>query len=134
MLGPGGWGTSNNTVRVWLLGEKRRFGLEKGFCLENTFKLRNTNVDHLVPLPDNVHALLASNRDYSVPLSEDATLQLFNVRNGAVLRTFKHNGPLPLIGSLTLMPDGLRFVAVSSVLPLDRSRALILYHGLAPCV
>ena len=92
-------------------------------ALKNTFELHTCIVRALVALPDNQHALSGSN---------DNTVKLFNVNDGAVLRTFLHHNDI--VPSLALMPDGLRFVAVSSVVPLERSRALILYHGLAPCV
>ena len=70
----------------------------------------------LVALPDNQHALSAS---------EDKTVKLFNVNDGAVLRTFTpHTGP---VTSLALLPDGLRFVSGSY----DRTTR-IAYHGLAP--
>ena len=67
-------------------------------------------------LPDNQHALSASN---------DSTVKLFNVNDGAVLRTFTHHtGP---VYGLALLPDGLRFVSGS-----DDKTAHIAYHGLAP--
>ena len=55
----------------------------------------------------------------------DDTVKLFNVNDGAVLRTFTHhtNG----VRSLTLLPDGLRFVSGS-----DDEPAVIVEHGLAP--
>ena len=80
----------------------------------------------LVALPDNQHALSGS---------RDKTVKLFNVNDGAVLRTFKHhttwvhslahftNG----VTSLALLPDGLRFVSGSH----DHT-ARIAYHGFAP--
>ena len=53
-------------------------------------------------LPDNQHALSGS---------FDKTVKLFNVNDGALLRTFKHHtGP---VDSLALLPDGLRFVSGS---------------------
>ena len=67
-------------------------------------------------LPDNHHALSGS---------EDTTVKLFNVNDGAVLRTFKHHtGP---VYSIALLPDGLRFVSGS-----DDKTACIVEHGLAP--
>ena len=71
----------------------------------------------LVALPDNQHALSASN---------DSTVKLFNVNDGAVLRTFRfhdHNAVL----FLELMPDGRRFVSCSG----DRTTHIV-EHGLAP--
>ena len=66
-------------------------------------------------LPDNLHALSGS---------DDKTVKLFNVNDGAVLRTFC----APRRGaSLALLPDGLRFVSGSY----DKT-ARIAYHGLAP--
>ena len=70
----------------------------------------------LVALPDNQHALSASN---------DSTVKLFNVNDGAVLRTFKHHtGP---VKCLALLPDGLRFVSGA-----NDGTARIVEHGLAP--
>ena len=70
----------------------------------------------LVALPDNQHALSAS---------FDRTVKLFNVNDGAVLRTFKHH--TSDVYCLALLPDGRRFVSGS----LDRT-ARIVEHGLAP--
>ena len=87
--------------------------------LKNTFKLHAHSVLALVALPDNQHALSAG----------DATVKLFNVNDGAVLRTFRHHiyfGPVT-VTSLALLPDGLRFVSGSS-----DCTACIAYHGLAP--
>ena len=70
-------------------------------------------VHALVTLPDNQHALSGSG---------DKTVKLFNVNDGAVLRTFKHHtGP---VVCLALLPDGLRFVSVS-----DKT-ARVVEHGL----
>jgi WD40 repeat protein len=55
----------------------------------------------------------------------DCTVNLFNVNDGAVLRTFKHHSND--VRTLALMPDGLRFVTGSW----DRN-VCIVYHGLAP--
>ena len=57
--------------------------------------------------------------------SIDKTAKLFNVNDGAVLRTFKHHTDYVI--SLALLPDGLRFVSGSR----DKT-ARIVYHGLAP--
>jgi WD40 repeat protein len=57
----------------------------------------------LVALPDNQHALSGS---------WDKTVKLFNVNDGAVLRTFKHH--TEGVCSLALLPDGRRFVSGSS--------------------
>ena len=75
-------------------------------------------VRSVVALPDNQHALSGSG---------DKTAKLFNVNDGAVLRTFT----LHTLGVtyLALLPDGLRFVSGSS----DKT-ARIAYHGLAPQV
>ena len=43
--------------------------------------------------------------------SWDTTVKLFNVNDGAVVRTFKHH-TYP-VTSLALLPDGLRFVSGS---------------------
>ena len=103
----GAWG---GTVRVWLLNG----------TLENTFELHTNGVHNsvmaLVALPDNQHALSGS---------FDSTVKLFNVNDGAVLRTFKHYPDM--VYCLALLPDGLRFVSGSA-----DSTARIAYHGLAP--
>ena len=70
----------------------------------------------LVALPDNQHALSGS---------DDRTVKLFNVNDGAVLRTFKHHTRDVL--ALALLPDGLRFVSGSA-----DGTACIIEHGLAP--
>ena len=70
----------------------------------------------LVALPDNQHALSGSG---------DNTVKLFNVNDGAVLRTFRHR--TNDVRSLALLPDGLRFVHGSA-----DNTARIAYHGLAP--
>ena len=82
--------------------------------LENTFRLHTKWVKALVALPDNQHALSGS---------FDRTVKLFNVNDGALLRTFKHHKNT--VTSLAL-PDGLRFVSGSY----DKT-ARIAYHGLA---
>ena len=98
----------DGTVRVWLLDG----------TLENTFQVHDDSellgtVWALVALPDNQHALSGS---------LDKTVKLFNVNDGAVLRTFKHHtGP---VVCLALLPDGLRFVSVS-----DKT-ARVVEHGL----
>ena len=99
-------GSLDDTVRVWLLDGTP----------ENTFlKLHTMQISALVALPDNLHALSGS-RDM---------IKLFNVNDGAVLRTFKHQ--TGWVGCLALLPDGLRFVSGS-----DDRTARIAYHGLAP--
>jgi WD40 repeat protein len=103
-------GGHDSTVRVWLLDG----------TLKNTFSELH-NVYALVAMPDNKHALSASG---------DQTIKLFNVDDGAVLRTFTHHaqpGYAGMVTSLALMPDGLRFVSGSSA-----GTARIVYHGLAP--
>ena len=102
-------GGDDETVRVWL----------PNGTLKNTFRLHTSgrsNVKDIVALPDNQHALSGS---------YDKTVKLFNVNDGAVMRTFKHH--TRAVTSLALLPDGLRFVSGS----LDRT-ARIAYHGLAP--
>ena len=99
-------GDIDKTVRVWLLNG----------TLKNTFTLHKQGVRALVALPDNLHALSASN---------DSTVKLFNVNDGAVLRKFTHHSAQ--VFSLALMPDGLRFVSGS-----HDETACIVYHGLAP--
>ena len=47
----------------------------------------------------------------SISGSEDRTVKLFNVNNGAVVRTFTHH--TDWVTSLALLPDGLRFVSGS---------------------
>ena len=69
----------------------------------------------LVALPDNQHALSGS---------FDSSIKLFNVNDGAVLRTFTHH--TRPVNSLALLPDGLRFVSGSW-----DNTARIAYHGLA---
>ena len=69
-------------------------------------------------LPDNQHALSGS---------RDKTVKLFNVNDGAVLRTFTHHTSPVLC--LALLPDGLRFVSGAR-----DNTARIVYHGLAPQV
>ena len=66
--------------------------------------------------PDNQHALSGS-RDY--------TVKLFNVNDGAVLRTFTH--PSHMVLCLALTPDGRRFVSGAGDLT-----ARIFEIGLAP--
>ena len=56
---------------------------------------------------------------------DDKTVKLFNVDDGAVLRTFKHHGDV--VSTLALLPDGLRFVSGSY----DKT-VRIAYHGLSP--
>ena len=97
-------GGYDGNLRVWLLDG----------TVENTFGRWHKSVNNIVALPDNQHALSAA---------EDK-VELFNVHDGAVLRTFKHRytDDLP---SVALHPDGLRFVVGST-----DGNARILYHGL----
>ena len=97
---------ADGSVRVHLLNG----------TLKNTFRLHGGTVRALVALPDNQHALSASN---------DRTVKLFNVNDGAVVRTFTHH--TRVVRSLALLPDGLRFVSGSA-----DGTARIAYHGLAP--
>ena len=105
-------GGHDKTVRVWLLNGTH----------QNTFRHLHTinwgGVTALVALPDNQHALSAS---------ADTTVKLFNVNDGAVLRTFTHHTRPNPVYSLALLPDGLRFVSGS-----HDNTARIVYHGLAP--
>ena len=77
-------------------------------------ELHTRSVRALVALPDNQHALAGAN-----------DIRLFNVYDGAVLRTFKHH--TDEVSCLALLPDGLRFVSGSG-----DTTARIVYHGLAP--
>ena len=71
--------------------------------LENAFlELHDGAVPALVALPDNQHALSGS---------MDKTVKLFNVNDGAVVRTFTHH--TGAVYCLALLPDGLRFVSGS---------------------
>ena len=85
----------DNTVRVWLFSGR----------LENIFsELHTSTVDALVALPDNDHALSGA---------QNSTIKLFNINDGAVLRTFSMALTYPNRGhlmSLALLPDGRRFV------------------------
>ena len=99
-------GGLDDTVRVWRLDG----------TLENTVSELHTDAVYaLVALPDNQHALSASH---------DQTIKLFNVNDGAVLRSFKGQS---FRCSLALLPDGLRFVHGA-----DDNTARIVEHGLAP--
>ena len=69
--------------------------------LKKTFRLHELPVKALVAMPDNQHA-----RDASY----DANIQLFNVNDGAALRTFEHDNSVLCI---SLVPDGRRFVTGS---------------------
>ena len=89
----------------------RQFSRE---TLKNTFTLHPSTVHALVALPDNQHALSGS---------ADETVKLFNVNDGAVLRTFKHDS---LLMDLTVLPDGRRFVFGGG------ETAYVVEHGLAP--
>ena len=82
---------------------------------EDLPELHTEAVVALVALPDNQHALSGSH---------GGTIKLFNVNDGAVLRTFEHN--TNAVRSLALLPDGLRFVSGS-----DDDTARVFEHGLA---
>ena len=101
-------GGNDNTVRVWLFDG----------TLKRTFEKMSTDyfgaVMCIAALPDGVHALYGSTDDH---------VTLFNVGSGLVLRRFS----LPRTVSLTLLPDGLRFISCSA-----DNTACIVYHGLAP--
>ena len=89
-------GACDKTVRMWLLNG----------TLQNTFNLHNDFVTALVALPDNQHALSGSC---------DKTVKLFNVNDGAVVRTFTHH--TDEVFCLALLPDGLRFVSARTTRP-----------------
>ena len=91
---------------------------------QNTFSELHTSwLNALVALPDNQHALSGS----ADSLNSDDTIKLFNVNDGAVLRTFKRQQTGYCVLCLALLPDGLRFVSGSAC-----HTARIAYHGLAP--
>ncbi len=94
---------NDQTVRVWLLNGTH----------QNTFKLHGSWVGSIVALPDNKHALAGSR-----------AVKLFNINDGAVLRTIGYTA-----SCLALMPDGLRFVSGGFDVA---CRAHIIEHGLAP--
>ena len=73
-----------------------------GHLAAGNYTLHLERVNALVALPDNQHALAGS---------YDNTVKLFNVNDGAVLRTFKHH--TSFVNCLALLPDGLRFVSGS---------------------
>ncbi len=109
-----GGGMYDHTVRVWLLNGTH----------QNTFSELHTSwLNALVALPDNQHALSGS----ADSLNSDDTIKLFNVNDGAVLRTFKRQQTGYCVLCLALLPDGLRFVSGSAC-----HTARIAYHGLAP--
>ena len=64
-------------------------------------------------------------RRFSFVVGVDKTVKLFNVNDGAVLRTFKHH--TGIVYSLALLPDGRRFIS-----GLGDATARIVEHGLAP--
>ena len=104
LSGAGGMGYED-TVRVWLLDG----------TLQDTFSELHTDIVYaLAALPDNEHALSGS---------ADETVKLFNVNDGAVLRTFKHD---TFLMDLAVLPDGRRFVFGGG------ETAYIVEHGLAP--
>ena len=101
----------DGAVCVWLLDG----------ALKNTFQVHDNSellgtVWALVAMPDNQHALSAST---------DETVKLFNVNDGAVLRTFRNN--TAAVYCLALLPDGRRFIS-----GLGDATARIVEHGLAP--
>lgn len=100
-------GSDGGAVRVWLLDGTHQKTIEG---------LHAQTVLALVALPDNVHALSGGN-----------DIQLFNVHDGGVLRTFKHH--TNTVSGLTLLPDGLRFASGSY-----DGTACVVEHGLAPLV
>jgi len=110
-------GSWDQTVRVWHLDG----------TLENTFRLHtgdvyaNRSIAALVAMPDNQHALSAS---------VDETVKLFNVNDGAVIRTFTH---AYVVLSMALLPDGLRFVCGGTGIGSlhGDGTVTVAYHGLA---
>ena len=96
---------------MWLLNGT----LENVLGVHHTGETPSWRPHSLVALPDNQHALAASGH---------RKVKLFNVNDGAVLRTFHSFGG---VNSLALMPDGLRFIAGA-----NDTKARIFYHGLAP--
>ena len=107
-----GAGIHGGTGRVytWLLltGISGSFEPHAG-RIECTSELHALQVNAIVALPDNQRALSAS---------KDKTVKLFNVDNGAILRSFTHhNEP---VWHIALMPDGCRFISVAG---LDRNKA-----------
>ena len=118
-------GGGDNAIRVWritvMTAKSMLFNTTK-LChtvkCEKTFILHpNCYVTALVALPDNQHALSGST---------DNTVKLFNVDDGAVLRTFRQH--TSAVYRLALLADGLRFVSVSHG---SDSTARVAYHGLA---
>ena len=71
-----------------------------------------------------MNALVALDNQHALSASYDSTIKLFNVNDGAVLRTFENH--TDTVSSLALLPDGLRFVSGS-----NDETARIAYHGLA---
>ena len=89
--------------------------------LKTSIALHGGWVHALVALPDNQHALSGS---------DDNTIKLFNVNDGAVLRTFRHHPGLVYsarVNCLALLPDGRRFISGS-----QDNTVCIVEHGLAP--
>ena len=100
----GGQVAARNAIKVrQFSGEVHTFeGHTEGLAQKNTFELHTDYVMALVALPDNQHALSGS---------LDRTVKLFNVDDGAVLRTFSTTQKRALPGAAA---DGLRFVSSSS--------------------
>ena len=101
-------GSLDGDVQVWLLDGTLKKSFPKLHFLGSEVE---NEVTALLALPDNQHALSGSRH----------SVKLFNVNDGAVLRTFKDHTEC-----LALLPDGLRFVSGS-----DDGTARIAYHGLA---
>ena len=82
---------------MWLLDGT----LKKTFRLQASSGSGLVSTYALVALPDNQHALAARSNH---------AVKLFNVNDGAVVRTFKHH--TEFVQCLALLPDG-RFVSGS---------------------
>ena len=96
-------GGHDKTVRVWLLDG----------TLKNTFEL------HAKGCTPSWRCPTTSTRSPA----RRPTVKLFNVNDGAVLRTFRHSSH---VTSLALLPDGLRFA-----MGWRDGTARIVQHGLA---
>merc|ERR1719399_1043912 len=87
-------------VRVWL----------PDGTLENTFLHLSPRTAYANKIP-YVFALVALPDNHALSGSGDHTVKLFNINDGAVVRTWTHH--TGGVYSLSLLPDGLRFVSGS---------------------